>query len=204
MTVSQTSTTRPSPSVTTAGRRLIHQWGARVTGRDAASKTVGAARSVRSVQHHQPSLMNRHHLHPRHRATLGQAGLDGRGRIGRESRPHICSLVCTRAYGTCTHAETSVARRAHVSGSRRIWTSGLCMCPVRTVFVIRCERHACRTFVWSTVASCSQGILQEFAGPFRGFKKSFWVQPLPDFLRFLRLPGPGRHRIFLKCVCRFS
>ena len=98
----------------------------------------------------------------------GQAGLDGRGRIGRESRPHICSLVCTRAYGTCTHVETSVARRAHVSGSRRIWTSGLCMCPVRTVFVIRCERHACRTFVLSTVASCPQGFLQEFAGPFRG------------------------------------
>ena len=97
-----------------------------------------------------------------------QAGLDGRGRIGRESRPHICSLVCTRAYGTCTRAETSVARRARVSGSRRIWTSGLRMCRVQAVLVLGCERHACKMFVWSTVASCPQGIFRENTSPFGG------------------------------------
>jgi hypothetical protein len=71
----------------------------------------------------------------------GQAGLDGRGRSGHESRPNACLLFVRGAYGTCTCAETSLARRARMSGSQRLRTSGLCMCPVRTVIVIGCERH---------------------------------------------------------------
>ena len=40
------------------------------------------------------------------------------------------------------------------------------MCRVQTVLVLGCERHACKMSVWSTVASCPQGIFRENTSPF--------------------------------------
>ena len=43
-----------------------------------------------------------------------QAGLDGRGRRGRESRPHACSLVCTRGHTGRAHVPKPLLRAASV------------------------------------------------------------------------------------------
>ena len=44
----------------------------------------------------------------------GQAGLDGRGRRGRESRPHACSLVGTRGHTGRAHVLRPLSRAASV------------------------------------------------------------------------------------------
>ena len=100
----------------------------------------------------------------------GQAGLDGRGRRGRESRPHACSLVGTHGHTGRPHVPKPLLRAASVrqvpdSFGPRVFA---CAESVQTVLVLGCERHACKMFVWSTVASCPQGIFCENTSPFGG------------------------------------
>ena len=72
-------------------------------------------------------------------SLVSMGGAIGSAVAGRTHAP----LVCTRPYGMCVCVWTSVAHRARVSVSRRLWTLNLRMWPVQTVFVDVCERH-CR------------------------------------------------------------